>query len=710
MKIKRIFLITLLIIVLAVAIIPLVGYQMLKSRDIRSFISKQIEARTGWSMTYSNHEISLFSGIMLHDLQVSGPDGFSMTAGEVQLKPSYFKLLTGTLYLKEATIDHPHIRLVLGTGKTVPIEDQQPQKQRSVSPKQPVGLITILEGTVDLVRPDRTVQISGIELSLTPDGTFDGTLQLGAAGNRLSASGDIDRSMQLNGLRAEIEVADIASLADLLDTPLPVTQLVADVEITMEPGESGRNWDMKIETRSMKLEAGYPQGNIPFQATLNGTASVELDRINLTKGQFSIGELFFVAKGTLLPKPQLQLNGHELPVQSLVSLIPPDVSPFPPSLSLEGVAELRASVSQTDMNVDLQFDRVKASPEGVSPLAVTGELSISGPDIRIPEIRLKGDWLEATVQGGVAKFLSDHPATELALHIRQAKLPAASSEKTLQPVETGSDGKETVEAEPVPITYPDFEGVRHQIRITADRMTVMGTELADITGNLQADDRRLQLDITQLHVLEGDLTFNAMIKPDKSGVRFVASGKGNDLKPGDRIPWRLPLDGGVADFQFNINGAGDRTDRIRESLSGTIDYTLSETVLRDTPVIRQLSEILNTPLAGQRVQQIQSVLSVKDGWVDTGSPTLKTRALSIQAAGRFSLAGSLDLAPKIHLTAETAAQLPGTLRKLAGSGPVDIPFTVTGSWSNPSVKPDTSGIVKDAADQLKKKLLNRLFK
>ncbi len=710
MKIKRILLITLLVFVLVVTIIPLVGYQMLKSRDIRSFISKQVQNRTGWSLSYSNHEISLFSGIILHDLDVSGPEGFTMTAAEIQLKPSYFKLLTGTLFLKEATILQPHIRLVLGPEKSGSTQNKPATTGPSEPGKPPVGLITVLNGRLEVVRPRQTVQINGIEFSITPEGVFDGSFQPGSAGNRLIVSGNIDDRMQLEKLRAELDVSDIASLAELMDAPLPIAQLEADIELTLEPQKSGRAWNMKMETRTMELKPGFPEGNIPFQINLSGTASDKLDQITLSEGQCSIGELFFSGSGNLLPEVELQLTGHELPVADLTRLIPPDVSPFPPSLSLNGMADLKARISGSNTDVQLQFDRVKASPEGIPPLAVTGELSVSGPDIRIPEIRLEGDWLEATVQGGIGSFLSDHPTTELAVHIHRATIPPATTHKETPRVEDGSEKNHATQAEPIPVTYPDFEGVRHRIGITADRLLVNGIELLDLNGRLQADDNRVQFDLTRARVMDGDLDMKATIKPDGQGIRFTVSGNGKQIKPKDTLKWRLPLEGGIADFRFTLSGSGNRTDQIRDGLTGSVDYSLSETRLRDTPVLRQLSEILNTELAGQRVKEIKSTFSVEDGWIYTGDPVLRTEPLSIQATGRFSLAGNLDLKPKINLTAETSERLPGTLKKLTGSGPVEIPFTVTGTWSKPSVKPDTGGIVKDAADQLKKKLLKKLFK
>lgn len=709
MNIKRILLIVLLVFVLGLIIVPLAGYQMLKSRDIRAFISGQVEARTGWHLSYSDHELAFFNGIELHDLDVTGPDGFTMTAAQVRLKPSYFRLLTGTLYMKEVTVTHPYIRLGPGNDETEPVTDDQPAGESGKNGKLPVGLVTILDGTVELVRPDQTVQINGIELSLTPDGNFNGSLQPGSSENRLTASGTMNARMQLQRLRAEMELSDIVSLGELAGTALPITQLEADIELTLEPGESGRKWGMVVEATTVKLKPEYPQGNIPLRATLNGTATDELDRLVLTDGQCSVGELVFTGTGTLLPKPDLRLAGQELPVDALARLIPPDVSPFPPSLSLEGLADLQARVSESDMDVQLQFDRVKATPEGLSPLAVTGELSISGADIRIPEIRLKGDWLEATVQGGIAAFMSDHPATELALHINRAAIPPGSSASPAQPTGTDSGVKDPAGSEPVAVTYPDFEGVKHNVRITADRLSMRGVNLLNMDARLKADDRKIRLLVNRVQALDGDVSLKADIEPAENGIRFTASGTGSNVRLGDNLPLRLPLDGGVADFTFKLNGAGNRMDRIRDALNGTIDYSLSETVLRDTPVVRRLSEILNTRLAGERVKAIQSTLSIQDGWVDTGNPVLKTRPLSITANGRFSLGGNLDLKPGVHLTGETTERLPGTLRKLTGSGPVDIPFTVTGTWTNPDVKPDTKGIVKDAADQLKKKLFEKLF-
>jgi len=63
----------------------------------------------------------------------------------------------------------------------------------------------------------------------------------------------------------------------------------------------------------------------------------------------------------------------------------------------------------------------------------------------------------------------------------------------------------------------------------------------------------------------------------------------------------------------------------------------------------------------------------------------------------------------VIVSKEAAANLPGTLRNLSGDGTVTVPLKISGTVSDPTVKPDTSALVDKAKEKIKNKLLDKLF-
>lgn len=704
MKVKRLLTILVIVVVILATMVPITGYFILKNKDIRTWIANRAAEQTGWDIRYDRHHVSLLQGLVLTELNLTGPDGLAVQARRVRLHPAYLRLITGELFIAEAEIDEPVVQFTPTTASGTSASSPAKEDPGENTPP-PIGAITVTNGTLVLQTGPEPVRISGIQLELREDGRFASSLEIGSSANTLDLSGRLQALTRLDELDGTLTIRDIRQLETVLETPLPVETIHGEIHVAVTADGDNLAVETSIELDHLVPNTTEEPVNVPVHGELVWSTNRTLDRFELASGDIQLGTARVHLSGVIRPTLTLAATLEAPALEEILSLVPPALLPFPADMKLTGPVTGTANLAQSDLQVKLKAPNLTATLPDLSPLSVQATLSADNKTLRLEPVVLAGDWLNAVLTGTVDDYLSPTPRTHLTIHVADGMLPVS------QPVVTANTdvNREPNTAPDVPLAYPAYDGIAHDIEIRMDRFRVAGMDIQNLAATVKARETETRFQLDRATLLNGTIQGSARLVPQGAGLGISASGSATGIQLVKSIVRKAPLDGGTANINFDLNGAAETLAALKQVLQGSLQYEINDAVLRDDPIVRKVQELLKTPLVGQKVEAFNGFAEVQDGWIDVREQTLKTAPLTIHLSGRAALAGTLDFRPRVIVSKEAAANLPGTLRNLSGDGTVTIPLKISGTVSDPSVKADSSALVDQAKDKLKKKLLDKLF-
>ena len=704
MNVKRLLTVLVIVVVIIATMVPITGYFILKNRDIRTWIADRAAEQTGWDIRYDQHRISLLKGLILTELTITGPDGLTIRTRRVRLHPAYLKLITGELFIAEAEIDEPVVQITPHPASRS-TDTPRGETDQADTPPPPIGAITVSDGTLIIQTDPEPVRISGIQLEVREDGRFAGSLEIGSRDNSLEVTGRLEELTRLDELDGTLTLGDVDALETILDTRLPVEAINGEIHVAVTSDGDQLNLDTTIELDQLIPNTGRTPVNLPLKGDLVCSTSHKLDQFRLDSGDLQLGKTMIDISGVLVPELALAATLEAADIEEILAIVPPDLLPFPADMKLAGPVTGTVNLGKDTLNAALKATGLNATLPGLSPLSVDAAISADYQTLRMDPVALTGDWLTATVTGTVEHYLSPTPQTHLTLHVQDGRLPVPQPQTTTS---TKASPRQHT-ATDITLTYPAYDGIAHDIKIRMDRFTFGEMQIGDLAATLKAHDAETRFQLGRVTLLNGTIQGNARLVPNENGLGISASGSAIGIQLVKSLVRKAPLDGGTANARFDFNGSAGTLAELKQVLEGSVQYEIQDAVLRDDPVVRKAQELLKTPLVGQKVKAFNGFAEIRNGWIDVREQILETAPLTIRLSGRASLTGTLDFRPVVIVSKEAAANLPGTLRNLSGDGTVTVPLKISGTVSDPTVKPDTSALVDKAKEKIKNKLLDKLF-
>ncbi len=712
---KKKLLVGTFIILALLVIIPTVSYFSLKNKDLRGWVSGKIESSTGIKVSMDRYEVSFPANVRVHKLQLETPSGIQASADNVTAHLSIPKLFTGSIYLKSIVIDNADITVPLNQKPTPPETGKENEKNNGKAEKTelPVGNLRIRNAVFHLIREGKETTISGIQLALTPASKFELTLNPGDPGNLLKLTGNMKSESELNRLNGSLKITRIHPLLKLFPGgEFPIDKLVGELRFSVKKsaGKFDFSSDFRIPTLVLTLDKAPL--SYPLKGKLSGTSSLDGKRIVLRDAALTVRNSVFRLKGNIKPKTSIQFSGDHLSLQGLSELIPPSQSPFPEGTAFQGDVRLSGVGGTDGVAADLLLKDNRVTLSGMAALALNGKLHITEKQIQIASLLLNNPETDLTISGTIDQYLSDHGTTNLKIRGKMLSFISKNGENGKKASNSNKKNAKTVKTEknkPIPVSYPDFEGMTHTIDCEIGAVILPGLTLSKLNARLVAGDSGTFLKKCTANTLDGGFTLSGKLLPAGKGIRFSAGGKAKALKLTGILSDKLPVKGGRLSASFTLSGSGADSEALKQKANGKVDFRVSEAILRDTPALEKIESLTGMKFIGKKIEHFNGEARIRNGKAEIKNTRMTAAGIRADFSGTVSLNGALNLNVPVQLSGEAGKKLPAKLRLLQSGGKVTLPLEIKGEIQKPKVKLNLKGAKKAIRKKLKKKLLDRLF-
>ncbi len=715
---KKKLIVSTVIIIIVLIFIPVIAYFSLKNKDLRQWVTDKIESSTNTAVSMDNYKLHFPAKILIHKLKLKTADGFKVSADEVTVHPSILKLITGTLYLKSVSITGADISIPLdNTNKSVPKKTEHtgeriaPPAHGKAAPI-PLGKLEIRNAALHIIRGGRETKISGIQLLFHPDSGFQLAMFPGDPSNKLKLTGTLKNS-SIKNITGTLEISKIQPLLKLLPKgDVPIERLRGTAAFSLKNTGENLSFNGKLYFPVLTANLDNEILSYPLKGEIHGTSALNGTHIELKPSTLTVRDSAFRLSGTLMPKPSLSFNGKKLDLQSLIELIPPSQSPFPEGTRFQGKVELSGSGTSNGISANLLLKNDRIIISGMNPLELAGKLHLTEKQIQIFSLLLNNPQTDITINGTIDQYLSDHGTTNLKIRGKMLNFVQKSNkngsnssklDKNTPKLQKGTEKK------PIPVSYPDFEGMNHHVDCTIGSVFLPGITLSNLKIQLIAGDRGTFLKQCSGKTLGGSFIITGKLLPRGKGIKFSGKGQAKKLKLTDILSDKLPVKGGRLSTIFSLSGTGTDSEAIKQNANGTIKFNVSNAILRDTPAIQKVEEITGIKLVGKKMDRFDGEAEIRNGKAEIKNTRMSAAGIQADFSGTVSLDGKLDLKVPVQVSGETGKKLPVKLRLLESNGKVMLPMEIKGEIQKPKVKIDMKGAKKAVRKKLKKKLLNRIF-
>jgi len=304
-----------------------------------------------------------------------------------------------------------------------------------------------------------------------------------------------------------------------------------------------------------------------------------------------------------------------------------------------------------DLTFDLKLDRIDLD-RYLPPKAAVGQKKAPEGQAAPPGGQPASATAEKTDYTPLRRLVMDGRAAVGKLTVNSAKLEDVNLKVAAR------DGVLSLD----PLTMKLYQG------------TAAGRTVVDVKGPSPVTDLQLHLDRVQVHPLLKDL----------AGKDFLE---------------------GAAKTQMTLSMTGDDPTRIKQTLGGKGSFVVSDGAIIGVDfagMARNVKaalggEVKSGPKPRTDFAELLVPFTIDNGVVHTSETTLKSPLLRLLAAGKADLVReTLDFRVETKLVGTIKGQ--GDEKSRSG---IDVPILVSGSFSNPSFRPDLEGIAKG---ELKKAL------
>lgn len=551
----------------------------------------------------------------------------------------------------------------------------------------------------------------------------------------------IDNWSTLGGRAGETSAADDASSRGATNLSASIASLrIRDAVLSYEDLQAGS----QTNVHDLSLTTGKLEFGKPF--TLQSEFTLEQgDNLKLA-GKIAAEITADLQAGSYrLAKPEITLRarGPNYPQQGLPIELRADLILANLKAQTASVTALSLSVSGAKFNADLQATQIQGA------LRATGKLSLAPVSIRdlAPQF---GVTLPVTADTQVLRRLSADAAftatkTSLELQPVTLKLDDSTLRGTLNiadfasqalrfdlavdridldrylPPESKEESKaQTKETPPTPIPVDTVRSLNMRGNFAINEATFKNMQLSKLRVGIDAAEGKLHLSPLQAALydgqFQGDVNLDASgklphltLEEHVSGVNFAPLFKA--LYKTQRIAGR-----GSANMKLAANGAD--TDALKRSLSGNVDFNVENgafegvdlwyEIRRARAVLKQQSIPARSGPERTAFTSLRATGAVTNGVLSNKDFAAAMQYLKVTGQGSinfinesldYGLDASVLKIPPEDRMADQAQDLSG----------LTIPVRVTGTLSDPKVRPDIEGYIKNKAEQkLKDKLQDKL--
>lgn len=742
------------VIVLAIALVVLAKVLITPER-IRSTVIPLAEERLHRPLQLGDIDISLFSGITLHDLAIGEREGEEsfVSADRAVLRYRFWPLLLMRVVIDEVSLESPHIRVVRfadGTFNFSDLAGQGGEKGAAAKPSDgsggaPVDLLVSKVSIVDgeLVFLDHALgtavpyryKVSGLkvgarDISLERPFAFDVAGNLGEATFQLEGEADLKEK----GGKADILLSglDASAFFPYFRDKVPGTlrSLTVDADLSVEGNASKVDSEGKIILNGVDLvldamkEAPIEDADLGLDYRVK--ADLDAGRAGIEKATVVFNGLPVDLSGTVenffeAPLVDLQVVLKNLDLHSALAAAPPklveQVKALEPSGNLDARFHLAGSTEKPlellrDGKVDLK--EIRATVAGLRP-TLDGGIEVQGDSLASKDLFLVEGDNRADLDLKASNLFGKPIVIKSAISAEKFALDPilAASAAPVVPATEGSEEPKKTDEEVGPIDLP----LKADGSVKIGQTLYKGLAIDDFLMSWHLAKNVLTVDKLTGKVAEGSFSETARVNLAVKGLDYSTDLHLDGIHADPFVTAFLPKASGTVfgalDLDGKFSGRGTAPETIKKNLSGQGKFLLADGKITGAGLVQGLAGYLNLDeLRELRFSKAAGNFSVDRGKVKIDGD-FSGSDVRMAPKGTVGLDGSVDLALNARLSPDLTSRL-GSGGKVTSfltdkEGWGQLPLKVAGTWNSPRFALDTTAVREKAKEEAKKKIQEKIL-
>lgn len=759
---KIIAAITTVVLVGLVALVVLTKFLVTPER-VKGLLLPRVEKALGRQIEIEQVDISLFSGIVLKNIEVMEHQKGTifLQAEAISLSYRFWPLFRMRVEIDEISIDKPQVRLERFADGTFNFSDliQSADKEPAVAQDETdlpaedsisgdiqllISQLVIRQGTIQVVDQqvaaaplsykleDFTLQVS--QFSLKQD--FPAKLSATLNGAPLSIDGVVNLAKVSAEAQMVLPGLDVMPFAPYFRDQLPGRLDHAKIDLDLQLSGSKK---MLASEGQIRLQNVDLQLDAMRQAPLKGAQigieyGLNIDLVNqrlvIDHGRLSLNKIPLYVAGEIQQgtKQSLNLNLriNELDIAQVLEAFPAglvkDLVPLEPTglitarVHLAGIPERPKELLR---DAEIRLDGVQALVGTLRP-ALTGLVTIKGDSLLTENLvlvvgdnRLQLDCEASSLTKlplvAVANVLSDRV-------IIDQLLPKERSSSGGAPMTPSGGVSPSTQPDPLdlPVTLSGSVAIKQAF--------YQGLVIDGLQARYRLENNQLQIEDLVGQVAGGSFKNNSLIDLGRPGFayRTQLSTLGVQADPllSAFVPKAAGSVFGLLNLDLELAGQGTDFEVLKKQLTGQGTLLLREGRVTGSNLVKGLSNFLGLPeLSVMGFDQANGNFAINKGRFDLNS-TLVSQDLRLAPRGDVGLDGTLNLGLDLRLSPDLTEKLDGSGRfsqlLVDADGWGQVPLKIKGSVARPSFALDSAfikGALKEkAGKKLQETLEEKLFR
>jgi len=357
---------------------------------------------------------------------------------------------------------------------------------------------------------------------------------------------------------------------------------------------------------------------------------------------------------------------------------------------------------------------------GLQGLSVIGRLQATPALITLNEAVVVLDGM--TSEGNlVVKLAGKRPDLQATLAVDTINLnvyaasgdPSAVPEKSKKTAKTNSGKKSSRSSQPgtktsaaakwdtSPIDFSALGTIDADLRLSTGSITYQAIKIGKSALTVSIKDKLLTANLSELQLYKGSSKGQVIVDARKKIPTMRIETNISDV---EALQFLQDINGfdwieGLANITLDVTTAGRSQNQLVQSLKGKAGFSFANGAVRGINIAKMVRNVKSLNLSGWSrskaektdFSKLGATFTLNKGQATTTDLSMISPFVRLTGKGTVNLpAKSLDFRLLPKLVGSTQGQ--GGVVDLSG---LDIPVTVKGPWSNPSILPDLKGLLKD---------------
>ena len=602
------------------------------------------------------------------------------------------------------------------------------------------GNFTLRDGLLQYEDVPRAIEDINAVIDASQDRIMINESGFRAASNRFTMSGSVDYPLDENRRSVDLSAIlnfDLETVKEFYpideDTLMMRGQL--DANLVLLGAADPDNIEQLLQRSTFELRNGFidhhtigrPIEDISFTAEATGR------RLNISEASFRAGENNLALNGSVTdylsdePTIDLTINGSAL----FTDII--DYYSLEPWISeLTGTADMNLNAKgpagdpmQMELSGELNVQNLSALGDSI-PLPVTdmnGTLSISPGSMNLESFTMNYGSSDISLEGTLQNYLGfleeNHTSTQTMPSV------TGSYKSTLLDMDEMIDWDEEVDPDqPIPINLPNLTA---DVTAEIERLMFFGISITNISGTGRITPDQILMDDATAELFDGTATGKMewnVPSPDRSNINFTGSLNSLTAEAFFRDTGFLGEDSSfheyiTGEFSTDISYYTEMDETITPVITTTVadgSFGMSRARLREHPIQVRVAQFLNSDeLKNLALDEWVASFTINDSIMSLSDFRLTSDDIGVELNGtQHMVTDELDLQVMLRLPERFKSAIASVISSQAADalqledGTIGVPLRISGTQSDPNVRPDTSIINQIIEDYLKDNVRDRI--